>query len=305
MAKYWVHIAALISMLFWGFSYVWSKIVFEYYTPLSTIFLRLIISFITLFLLMFLFKKLEVIKRKDIWLFLVSAIFNPFLYFIFESYGLERVSASVSAFIIATIPVFTPFAGYWIFKEKLSPINIAGLIISFTGVLMIIFNVDLSFAASPIGVTFLFLGVFSAIIYSVFLKKLTMKYKPMTIIGWQNMIGTIYFIPLIFYFDFPEMLDVKPSATAVVSLIFLGVFASSFAYALFAYVIKVLGISKGNIYSNLIAVFAAIASYFILKEGFTTLKLVGMFIIIFGVILSEIDKRKPIVKKRVANNAEK
>ena len=304
MRKYWVHIAALISMLFWGFSYVWSKIVFEFYTPLTTIFLRLIISFITLFLLMFIFRKIEVIKRQDIWLFLISSIFNPFLYFLFESYGLERVSASVSAFIIATIPVFPPFAGYWIFKEKLSTINILGLIISFMGVLMIILNVDLSFAASPVGVTFLFLGVFSAIVYSVFLKKLTMKYQPMTIIGWQNLIGAVYFIPLIFYFDFPEMLDVRPSFNAIISLIFLGVFASSFAYALFAYVIKILGISKGNIYTNLIAVFAAIASYFILKEGLTTIKLIGMFVIIFGVVLSEIDKRKPFRKKMLKSRTE-
>ena len=95
MQKAKVHIAAFFSMMFWGFSYVWSKIVFEYYTPLTTIFFRLIISFITLFLLMLLFRQFEKIKKEDIWLFLVSAIFNPFLYFICESYGLVRVSASI------------------------------------------------------------------------------------------------------------------------------------------------------------------------------------------------------------------
>lgn len=297
MGKATVHIAALISMLFWGFSYIWSKIVFEFYTPLTTIFFRLIISFITLFLLMFLFKKFEKIKKEDIWLFLVSAIFNPFLYFLFESYGLSRVSATISAFIIATIPVFTPFLGYWIFKEKLSTINIIGLIISFLGVLLIVFNFDMSYAASPLGITFLFLGVFSAVVYSVFLKKLTFKYKPMTIIGWQNLIGAVYFIPFVYFFDYPEILSVSPSGTAIASLILLGVFASSFAYALFAYVVGELGISKANIYSNLIGVFAGIASYFLLKEKFTAVKIAGMIVIIFGVMLSEIEKRKPFKKR--------
>ena len=291
MEKAKIHIAALFSMMFWGFSYVWSKIVFEYYTPLTTIFFRLIISFITLFLLMLLFRQFEKIKKEDIWLFLVSAIFNPFLYFIFESYGLLRVSASISAFIIATIPVFTPFVAYWIFREKLSVINIFGLMISFIGILMIIFNVDLSFAASPSGIALLFLGVFSAVIYTVFLKKLALKYKPMTVIGWQNLLGAIYFIPLIFIFDFPEMFAVVPSRTALISLILLGVFASSLAYSLFAYVVKHLGISKGNIYSNLIAVFAAIASFFILNEEFSTIKLIGMAVIILGVVFSQLDKK--------------
>ena len=296
MEKAKVHIAALFSMMFWGFSYVWSKIVFEYYTPLTTIFFRLIISFITLFLLMLVFRQFEKIKKGDIWLFLVSAIFNPFLYFICESYGLLKVSASISAFIISTIPVFTPFVAYWIFREKLRVINIIGLMISFFGILMIIFNVDLSFAASPSGVALLFLGVFSAVIYSVFLKKLALKYKPMTIIGWQNLLGAIYFIPLIFIFDFPEMLEVVPSQTALISLILLGVFASSLAYSLFAYVVKHLGISKGNIYSNLIAVFAAIASFFVLNEDFSTFKLIGMAVIILGVVFSQIDKK---VSKKV------
>ena len=297
MEKAKVHIAALFSMMFWGGSYVWSKIVFEYYTPLTTIFFRLVISFITLFLLMLVFRQFEKIKKGDIWLFLVSAVFNPFLYFICESYGLMRVSASISAFIIATIPVFTPFIAYWVFREKLTVINIIGLVISFFGILMIVFNIDLSFAASPVGVALLFLGVFAAVIYSVFLKKLALKYKPMTIIGWQNLIGAVYFIPLILIFDFPEMFAVVPSQTALISLILLGVFASSFAYSLFAFVIKKIGISKGNIYSNLIAVFAAIASFIVLKEEFTMFKLIGMMVIIVGVGFSQLDKKK---SKKVA-----
>lgn len=90
-----VHIAALFSMLFWGFSFIWSKMVFEEYTPLTTIFFRLIISFIFLFALM--------------------------------------------------------------------------------------------------------LAVVAAVVYTVFLKKLAFKYKPVTVIGWQNLIGAIYGIKNYWY----------------------------------------------------------------------------------------------------------
>ncbi len=292
MGRAMVHIAAFFSMLFWGFSYVWSKIVFEVYSPLATIFFRLVISFVTLFLIMSIAGQLERIKREDWWLFLVTAIFNPFLYFIFESYGLLTVSATISAFIIATIPVFTPFVAYWIFREKLSMINLSGLVISFFGVLMIVFNSDFSFAAAPKGVALLFGGVASAIIYTVFLKKLAFKYKPMTIIAWENMLGAVYFLPLFLYFDFPEVLYIKPPIRVVGALVLLGVLASSAAYSLFAYIVKRIGISRGNLYSNLIAVFAALASYFVLDEKFTRFKLTGMAIIIVGVMLSQIGKPK-------------
>lgn len=292
MAKPLVHTAAFFSMLFWGFSYVWSKIAFEVYTPLTTIFFRLIISFITLFAIMAFSGQIEKIKREDWWVFLVTAIFNPFLYFIFENYGLLTVSATISAFIIATIPVFTPFIAYWIFKERLTVINTIGLIVSFIGVLMIVFNQDLSFAASPVGITLLFAAVFSAIVYTVFLKKLSMKYKPMTIVGWENLLGTFYFLPLFLYFDYEETIAIIPPKNVIISILLLGLFASSFAFSLFAYVVKEIGISKGNLYSNLIAVFAALASYLVLHETFSTFKLVGMTVIIIGVMLSQIENKK-------------
>lgn len=292
MSKTAIHIAAFFSMLFWGISYIWSKIAFEYFTPLSTIFMRLIVSSITLFLIMLMMGKIEKIKRKDFLMFAMSALFNPFIYFIGESYGLERVSASISAFIIATIPVFTPFVAYWFLRERLSVTNVIGLIISFLGVMMIIFNIDLSLAASPDGIALLFMGVIAALIYGILLKKLTVKYQPVTIIAWQNTIGIVYFLPLFLYFDFPEILTVQPSKSAVYSVILLGVVSSSFAYSLYAYVVKYIGISKANIYTNLIPVFAAIAAFILLDETFTTFKIIGMSVIIFGVILSELERKK-------------
>jgi len=290
-----VHIAALFSMLFWGFSFIWSKMVFEEYTPLTTIFFRLIISFIFLFALMMIRKKWESIKKQDYWLFIVSSFFNPFLYFIGENYGLDRVSASVSAFIIATIPVFTPFVAYKVFGERVSKTNIVGLIFAFIGILLIIVNPNLTINASLKGIALLMLAVAAAVVYTVFLKKLAFKYRPVTIIGWQNLIGAIYFLPLFLYFDAADVLSVNPGYKVIIFLFMLGVFASSFAFVLFTYVIKNIGISKGNFYTNLVPVFASIAAFFILDERFTLLKIIGMAVIILGVALSEIEKRNKVV----------
>jgi len=290
-----VHIAALFSMLFWGFSFIWSKMVFEQYTPLTTIFFRLIISFIFLFALMLIRKKWERIKKQDYWLFIVSSFFNPFLYFIGENYGLDRVSASVSAFIIATIPVFTPFVAYKVFGERVSKTNIAGLIVAFIGILLIIVNPNLTINASLKGIALLMLAVAAAVVYTVFLKKLAFKYRPVTIIGWQNLIGAIYFLPLFLYFDAGDVVSINPGYKIIFSLFALGVFASSFAFVLFTYVIKNIGISKGNFYTNLVPVFASIAAFFILDERFTVLKIIGMVVIILGVALSEIEKRNKVV----------
>ncbi len=293
-----VHIAAFFVAIFWGISYVLTKIVFEYYKPLTTVFLRIVISSVVLFLIIWIAGPREKIKKEDIWLFLISSFFNPFIYFIGESYGLKHVSASVSAFIIATIPVFTPVVAYKVFGERLSWINILGVFISFAGIGMIVFNLNTGFTASPVGVAFLFLGVFSAVAYIVFLKKLSFKYHPFTIIAWQNLIGVIYFLPWFLYFDLNSFLNARPDTEAVVSLFTLGIFASSFAFVLFTYVVREIGMSKANFYANMVPVFAAVFAYFMLSETFTTIKIAGMFVIIGGVVLSEMEKKE----NRINNN---
>jgi drug/metabolite transporter (DMT)-like permease len=299
MKKATIHLAAFFSMLFWGISYIWSKIVFEYYTPLTTIFFRLIISFVVIYIFIRISKKREKIQKQDVWLFIVGSFFNPFLYFVGESYGLNQVSATISAFIIATIPVFTPFIGYFLFQERLSKLNIAGLLISFFGVFFIIFRKNLELDASPQGIALLFLAVFAAIIYSIFIKKLSGKYKPATIIFYENLLGTLYFLPLFIYFDAATFLEVKPSTEAIISLFMLGIFASSVAYILYTFVISQIGISKANLYTNLIPVFATIVAFYVLDEVASALKITGMFIIVLGVVLSQINTQKAGMNRKL------
>ncbi len=279
-------------MFIWGLSYVWIKIVLQYYNPITMVFLRFAISFIFLYLIIKLFKKSEKIHPKDYWLFIVSALFNPFFYFLCESYGLKYVSSTISAVIIATIPVFTPIIAYYSLKEKLSFLNIFGLLISFLGIIIMLVNKDLSLNASPKGILFLFLAVITAIIFSVMLKKLTVKYKPLTIITYLNGLGAIYFLPLFLTYDFQHFISIKPNFELILSLLQLAVFASSLAYVFYTIAIKNLGVSKANMYANLIPVFTAITSYFVLSELFNLNKIIGMIIVISGVSLSQINKFK-------------
>ena len=287
-----VHIAAVVAMFFWGLSFIWSKIVFETYSPLTTVTIRLALSFLVLVAYLILTRQFERIKKKDRKLFLATAIFNPFLYFIGEYYGLNMVSASISAIIISTIPLLTPIVARRFFKEKLGVLNFVGLAVAFIGVLIIVLKKDLSLNASGFGIALLFMAVFAAVIYTVLVKKLTSEYSPITIITWQNFIGTLLFLPLFLYFDFNEFLKITPDLLTVSSLIMLAVFGSSVSLVLYAYVLKRLALTKANIYNNLTPIFTAIASYFFLGESFTFIKIAGMAVVIGGIILSQLKFKK-------------
>ncbi len=293
-----IHILAVVSMFFWGMSYIWTKIVFEYYSPLTTVFLRLLLSTIILFLIISLFFKFQKIKKKHYWLFLVSALLNPFLYFIGESFGLKLVSATLSAVIIATIPLFTPIAAFIAFNKKISMLNIFGVIFSFFGVMIMIFNADLSLRASPVGLLYLFGAVTAAIFYTVLLRILTDHYSPIIIITYQNFIGVFYFLPLFLVFEWNEFISIKPNFILIFTLLKLALFASSLAFVLYTMVLRKLGISRAAVYSNLIPVFAALASYIILDELFDLNKILGIIIVITGVLLTQLRKVRKFRRKK-------
>jgi drug/metabolite transporter (DMT)-like permease len=287
MKKYGVHIVAILAMLFWGMSFIWSKIVLETYSPVTTIFFRLIISVLAMFLFVFITKQTEVIKKKDLKILILSSIFNPFLYFIGENFGLQNVSVSLTSVIISTIPVITPFIVIIFYSEKITKLNILGLILSFIGVLIIIFSDSEKLEGNFVGIALLFMAVISAIFYTIFVKKLSNNYKAITIVAWQNLFGIILFLPLFLYFDFNEVIHITPDYKTLFSLAMLGILASSAAFIFYTYAIKLLGIIKTNLYTNLIPVFAFIFSFIILGETVTLLKLSGLIIVLLGVVLSE------------------
>ncbi|MCF8367000.1 MAG: DMT family transporter [Bacteroidales bacterium] len=291
----YTYIIVTLSMIFWGMSFVWSKIVLDYYEPITTVLIRLILSSILLFAGLLLFRRLKKIDASDLKLFLLSALFNPFLYFLGENYGLKFSSPTVTAVIIATIPLFTPVVAFFVFREKLSLLNIFGLVVSFFGVLFMLVGDDYSLGVSPVGMAWLSLAVLTAVFYSVLLKKLAMKYDPFLIIAYQNFFGAIYFLPIFFIFDFSHFITVRPTAELISSLLLLAFFASSLAYVFFTISSRELGISKTNLFTNLIPVFTAIFSFLILGEVFEMKKILGMLVVITGVLMSQMDRGNMMV----------
>lgn len=287
-----VYTYPLAAMLFWGMSFVWSTVLLRYYNPITIIFIRLCISSSFLFLIIYLFRMNEKVARSDYRLFFLSALFNPFFYFLGENYGLKYSSSTIASVIIATIPVFSPVTAYLTFRERLSWLNITGILVSFSGIIVMLVTKDLSLGVDKLGILYLAGAVVAALGYSVLLRKLTLKYTPMTIISRQNLIGIFLFLPFFAFFEAPSFLAVRINQEIIASFLLLSILASSLSFVFYTKTIQLFGISKANIFSNLIPVFTAIFSYFLLAEIFSLQKIIGIVIVIAGVYLSEINKKK-------------
>ncbi len=283
----------ILAMLFWGLSYVWVKIVYEYIGPLSTVVLRLLLSFIILIAIALPLKIRILPKKEDILSFLFLAFLEPFGYFMGESIGLKYVSSTVASIMIGTIPLFIPFFAFFILKDKISRYNIIGLIISFIGLLILILKKDLTFQASPLGISLMLVAVVSGTIYTIQLKKLSSKYRPETIMINMQLIGLIYFIPFFYYSEWQEFKTIDFNYELVISILKLVVFSTIGALYFFIIAVEKIGVTRTSLFTNLIPVVTAISAWIILPSESLNLKLaIGIIIVVAGVYIGNIKIRK-------------
>jgi len=279
-------------MVFWGMSFIWSKIVFTIYGPVTTLTLRLIISTIVLSLFILVTGKRERIQRSDLKYFILLAFLEPFCYFIGENFGLKLVSATLAAVIITTIPVVTPVFAWFILKERLTWVNISGLVISFFGVVVIVVGRNFQLTASPAGLLLLGFAVLSAVGYGLLVKNIAGKYSSLTIVNVQNLIGILFFLPVFFLTEFHSFISARPGADVIQALIALGILCSAVAFVLMTIAIREIGINRFNFFTNIIPVFTALFAWVMLGEPLSARKLVGISIVIVGLLLTQLVGKK-------------
>jgi drug/metabolite transporter (DMT)-like permease len=284
------------AAFFWSFSFIWFKVAFLGYNPVTVVIFRLTIAAVLITVIAAFLKRLQKPTKKDFWLFVLMAFFEPFIYFLGESYGLKYVSSTVAAVIVATIPLISPVFAWYFFRERLKWMNVAGLAFSFFGVGLVVLNGSFQFDASPLGVGLEFIAVFAAIAYSIVLKNLVSRYNTLSIIAYQNIIGIVFFLPVWLMVDFNDFISRPFHPEAFRAIVLLAVFSSTLAFVFFTKSIRQIGVNRSNSFINLIPVFVAILSFFILKEELGGQKIIGIMVVVAGLFLAQIKRKRKQVK---------
>ena len=116
-----IYIASIFAILLWGMSYLWTDQLISHNIPVFYfVFVRILLAGIILFLFNTASSRIKRIQKEDWPKFLALSFCEPFIYFICETYGLKATgSPTISAMVIATIPIFSVGAGMMFFKEKI------------------------------------------------------------------------------------------------------------------------------------------------------------------------------------------
>lgn len=278
------YVLVILPVLFWGISFISTKVVLKEIPPNSIAFFRQIIALVPL-LSWCLFSKISLrIKLQDLALLAGSCFFGIVLYFVFENNGLQFTTASSASMIVAAVPVFTLISESLIYKMKISLNMIICIILSIIGVYLVIsVNGKLDFSSSTFWGNILILGAMvSWVIYTILSRNLSSKYSSLVITTYQTAISIFLFIP----FVIPEMADWKQvTFVPLVNLIYLGVFCSAVSYLSYLYAIKKLGSTVSSMFLNLIPVISVVAGFIVLGERLMVIQYLGMALIMLSIFM--------------------
>lgn len=287
-----------LSVVFWGLSFILTKELFlseEHMSVTLLIFLRLAVATAVMFPSMALMRHLRSDaswlpkpRKGDLKWFLLLTFCEPFIYHLCETSGVQLVSGSLASVVIATIPLFVPF-GMWIaYRERISGTMIVGVLLSLGGVGLLLAGGE-GLAGNLKGMLCLAGAVVIAVVYTLLLVKVVDHYNPLVITTYQNLIGLVYFLPLVLLFDGGSLSLLSWSPKMLLLILVLGICCSTLAYAFYNLGVRRLGASQACIFNNAIPIFSLIAAILIGQEVFAWSKAIGIVTVIAGVVIAQRD----------------
>lgn len=284
------YLCTTLAIVLWGFSFVWTNDILQRgVEPFTFLFIRLFLAGVILYIGSRLAGKLEKIDIKDYKWVTLMAFFEPFIYFIGETYGMKATnSAIISAVIIATIPVFTLIAERILYRIPLTVFKIFGTAITIPGIIMVTMkDGEHTSAEHMYGILLLFLAVAGSIGYSSVVKKLSGKYNSITITTYQFVVGSLFFLPLFLSYGLDGLNSTFFSKEVMVPLIALTLLCSCLSFVCWVASIKRLGMTRTSIFSALIPAVSALGAAMLGQESVTIMAVVGIAVVISGVIIAQ------------------
>ena len=287
------YLAILVTVFFWGMSFLWSDAVLDQNVPVFTfIFTRMVLAATCLTLFSLLTGRLQRIRKGDLKWFAAMTAFEPFLYFLGETFGLKITgSPTLCSVIIATIPVFTLIVGQIFFKEKLSTLNRIGIFVAVAGVIGFILIGGSLHTQYLYGIAVLFLAVIGSTGYTAICKKLIDKgYNAFSIVTWQFILAVGFFLVPFLVFDASTWTPAYLAWPVLKPILELAVLCSGVAFVLYAACVDHIGMTRTVVFLPLVAIVSAVASLVMGQDTIKPLQMVGIVVAMAGVVMAQYTK---------------
>ncbi len=284
-SKFKAYLAIITATFIFGLTFMFSKIVLNYLKPIELIAIRFLVAFI-MFEALRLTKVIKVnYKNKNIKVLIYTAIFQPVLYFAFETLGLDLVQSYEAGLMIALIPIFVTILSIFFLKEIPGLLQIIFIIVSVSGVIYInLGTMNSNGEINYLGLLYLLIAVISAALFNIFSRKASKEFSSVEITYFMSFLGMMVFniIALISSKNI-SFYGTLFNAKVFFPMIYLSLMGSIIAFFLTNYSLSKLQAHVSSIFANVATIVSIFAGIIILKEDFYIYHLVGSMMIIVGI----------------------
>ena len=270
---------AIIGVNFiWGLDFIAIEYMMEYVSPTIFTLSRLLIGTAILLTIVLIKKGGLHIRREDWPRMFISGAAGMSLYFTVENLGTGMTSASFSALIMATVPIFGMIGDRIFFGRKITLLKVICVLASIVGVYLLV-------SGEPMGVNIKGTLVMLAAallwtFYIAYVKPLYDKYDLLTLLTGLFVAGTIVEVPLAIFTPDPMINFTPVGALVTIGTALICIIIGEFGYV---YAIGKLSITTVSIFENVLPLTAVLFSLILFGTMLSGMQLVGGIIIMAAV----------------------
>ena len=256
--------------------------------PFTVMFLRYTFALPVLFIWMW-YREGHIVPKQSDWRPLaLMAVTSVFLYQIGYMYGMQRTAASDASLVIGFNPIFVAILSVFVLSHKFSSKGLVGILLSFSGVLMIFVaspNVSIPLEERLIGNSLIMFGAFSYAIYNVMMRRYFLVngekgLSSLSLISWVSLIGWIMFIPFVLS-ESPWNRSWTTDEWLLIG--YLGILSTALSYVFFAIGIEIIGSNRASSFINIVPIFGILSSWLWINEELHWIQFFSFTLIYFGV----------------------
>ena len=282
------HLSGIAFAVIFGFSFMSSKTVLTYVSPMGLLAYRFLVAFIFIETL----RRVRLVHltiskttwRAAFWVI----VMQPGLYFVFETFGLARMASVEAGIMIALIPIFTALFGAWLLKERPRQRQVFFIIMSVLGIWVVQIASRQALSFDRLGFILLLGAVMSAALFNIASRIASRSIEPLALTYCMMASGAIlfngfYMIETIRTGALNAYFSPLANPSVLIPILYLGSMSSVVAFFLVNNALKHLEAHVISIYANLATVIAMTAGVVFLQESLNFIHVGGAALILLGV----------------------
>ncbi len=282
---------ALWAVIFWGFSFIATKVALREVHPFTLLTLRFGIGGFLLLLVQLQKDRrfLQTFSSIDWLLIILLAIVGVSGHTLLQAFGLLYTTAVNTGWIVAIMPIFITIAARLFLREAITARKTIGILVGFFGIFLVISKGVFSFSIFGFGSTFgdilVLISVFTWTAFTVGGRGFLSRFSPLAAITPIMIVGCLITFPFT-WLKWEWNILFHLSVSGWMSILFLGVFSSGLAYLFWYSALERKESGIVGIYLYLEPLVTLIGAYFLLNEEIQSITLLGGGMILFGVYLA-------------------